>query len=162
MPAEYHISRSDYIRIIQLRARPKRKRIAVFVILAALLMLLAIQGQPIVRAVAIAGLTSGMAAWLISLLLLPLLASRHYRKHRLGERFLSVELLERGLCFRGRQGEKCLLRWTQIEGWRQNTGFVLLYPNRRLFHIVPKALARQGFDIDALVARLRAEVGQPE
>jgi hypothetical protein len=43
--------------------------------------------------------------------------------------------------------------------WRQNNQFILVYRMPILFHIVPKSIAREGFDIPLLVQRLAEHVG---
>ncbi|MGJ7606903.1 YcxB family protein [Variovorax sp. LT1R20] len=43
--------------------------------------------------------------------------------------------------------------------WRQDDRFVLLYLMPRLFHVLPKSVASQGFDVAALVERLNRHVG---
>lgn len=160
MSTEYRISETDYIRAMQLHARPSRMRIIAFVVLVIVLLALAIHGEPVVRAVAIAGIVAGMVGWLISLLLVPMLARRHYLHRKLGDEPLSIELMPQGLHFSSRQGNG-VLPWEGIQRWRQNDGYVLLYPRPRMFHIVPRALDAQGFDTDHLIAQLTAKVGKP-
>lgn len=160
MSTEYRISENDYIRAMQLHARPGRGRIIAFVVLVIVLVLLALYGEPVVRAVAIAGIVAGMIGWLVSMLLVPVLARRHYLHRKLSDEPLSVELVPEGLHFSSRKGDG-VLPWDGIQRWRQNDGYVLLYPRPRMFHIVPKALAAQGFPVDALVAQLGEKVGKP-
>jgi hypothetical protein len=70
----------------------------------------------------------------------------------------SLELADEGLRL-GSVGDEAILPWRMIFQWRQNNQFVLIYAMPRLFYLVPKSVAQQGFDISLLVQRLAEQVG---
>ena len=43
--------------------------------------------------------------------------------------------------------------------WRQDERYILVYLMPRLFHVVPRRVAEQGFDVAALEAALARHVG---
>jgi hypothetical protein len=69
-----------------------------------------------------------------------------------------VELTETGINLSTADGT-INLQWSKILQWRQNDRFVLIYPMPILFYLVPKSIAREGFDIALLVQRLAEHVG---
>ncbi|WP_242112619.1 YcxB family protein [Luteimonas aquatica] len=158
MPAQYRISEQDYVDAMRLFARPGARSISILAAIALAAIALALFGPPLVRAGAIGGLVGIAVVAAGSFALLPWTARRHYRKYRAIHETFTVELLENGVRFASRNGEGTLA-WAHVLKWRQNDRFVLLYPMPRLFHIVPRAIASQGFDVEALVDRLRRHVG---
>jgi hypothetical protein len=71
-----------------------------------------------------------------------------------------TELLDTGLRLMSPHGDGTVV-WENVLKWRQNDRFVLVYPMPRLYHIVPKSIATQGFDLQGLVQRLERHVGPP-
>ena len=91
-------------------------------------------------------------------LLTPSRARRHYRRYKAMQEPMAAELTETGVRFSNGDGEAILL-WSKVFQWRQNDRFILIYRMPILFHIVPKSIAREGFDIPLLVRRLAEHVG---
>jgi hypothetical protein len=78
----------------------------------------------------------------------PLRTRWHYRRYKLIQEPMTIELLEEGV----------RLSWNVVR-WRQNERFILIYPMPAMFYIVPKAIAGNGFDVWLLVQRLTSQVG---
>jgi hypothetical protein len=85
-------------------------------------------------------------------------ARRHYRQYKAVQQLITAELTETGINLSTANGG-ANLQWSMILQWRQNERFVCVYPMPIMFHIVPKSIAREGFDIPLLVQRLAEHVG---
>jgi hypothetical protein len=88
----------------------------------------------------------------------PSLARRHYRQYKAIQELITAELTDAGIKFSTADGEG-LLTWSKILQWRQNDRFILTYAMPILYYIVPKTVAREGFDIPLLLRRLAEHVG---
>jgi hypothetical protein len=88
----------------------------------------------------------------------PSLARRHYRQYKAIQELITAELTDAGIKFSTADGEG-LLTWSKILQWRQNDRFILTYAMPILYYIVPKTVAREGFDIPLLLRRLAERVG---
>jgi len=158
--AKFRISESDYVRALKLYGKLTRKLIAMYFLLAVTLVLVAIIGTPIVRSGAIGGLIGGgIVAVFGRYVFTPLLAKRHYRQYKAMHDEFAIRLSDDGVVFES-SNAKGLLTWSNILKWRENDEFLLLYIMPRLYHIVPKSLAREGLDIDSLVTNLNERVGK--
>ena len=71
---------------------------------------------------------------------------------------MTVELVETGISFCTSDGA-ATLRWSNIFQWRQNEKFILIYGMPVLYYILPKEIARNGFDVPQLLERLSEHVG---
>ncbi|TCJ11970.1 YcxB family protein [Parasulfuritortus cantonensis] len=159
--AEYRISELDYVRAMQLFGRPTARQRLAYAASALVLAGLVLFAGPLVAGMATGGLIGGGAGYLIvRRLISPALARRHYRRYKAMHDPFTVELAAEGVRFRTPDATG-LLPWDKMLKWRQDADYVLIYPMPRLFHIVPKAVAGQGFDVQALTDRLRAELGEP-
>lgn len=85
-------------------------------------------------------------------------ARRHYRQYKGIQEPIAAELTEAGIKFSNSDGE-AILPWSKVFQWRQNDQFILIYGMPILYYIVPKSIAREGFDITLLVQRLAEHVG---
>ena len=159
MTATFRISEDDYVDAMRLYGRfPRLARWAAIAIAAGLL-LTAIFGSRQVQSGALGGLVGGTLVLLaMRHLFVPMGARRHYRKYKAIQDEFSVELLDDALRIRALHGESRLI-WANVLKWRQDDRFVLLYLMPRLFHVLPKSVAAQGFDVAALVERLNQHVG---
>ena len=90
--------------------------------------------------------------------LTPSRARRHYRQDKAIQEPIAAELTETGVKFSNGDGE-AILPWSKVFQWRQNNQFILIYGMPVLYYIVPKSIAREGFDIPLLVRRLAEHVG---
>lgn len=88
----------------------------------------------------------------------PRRARRHYRQYKGIQEPITLELMDAGLKFSSADSEG-ILQWSKVYQWRQNDRFILIYTMPIMFHIVPKLVARDGFDIPLLVQRLAEHVG---
>jgi hypothetical protein len=93
----------------------------------------------------------------------PLLAARArrgYWQHRSIRNEIAMALTTDGIRLATAHGA-WLTPWEQIHRWREDEGLVLIYILPKVFHIIPKRLAAQGFDIEGLTTCLRRHVGPP-
>jgi len=159
MTATFRISEADYVEAMKLYAKWPQKWRWIAVAVAVLLVLGAVFGTRLLQAGAIGGLIGGTGVLLATrFVLMPMTARRHYRKYKSIREEFSVELLDDALRLRAPHGESRVV-WANVFKWRQNDRFVLLYLMPRLFHVLPKSVAAQGFDLPGLVERLNRHVG---
>lgn len=158
MTARFRISEDDYAAAMKLFARMSPMRWALLIGMTAVLVLAVWLGGRAFRPFAIAGLVGGTGVILLSMALAPVLARRHYRKYKAIQEEFSAELLDEGLRLSAPHGGGTIV-WTHVLKWRQSDRFVLIYVMPRLFHIVPKSVAAQGFDLQGLIDRLNRHVG---
>lgn len=157
---EYRISEQDYVEAQRLARRTTRKQRIFNAVLVAVLVI-SFTFNPIDIRVAVLGIVGGGLIALIGVkLLFPWLARRQYREYPEIAQLTSIDLLNDGLAFAAPSGQG-KLPWTRVQKWRENDGFVLIYVSAKLHHVVPKRLAQQGFDVDAMTRALREHVGAP-
>ena len=85
-------------------------------------------------------------------------ARRHYRQYKAMQELTTAELTDAGIRFSNSDGE-AVLPWSKVLQWRQNGQFILIYLMPIMFYILPKSIAREGFDIPLLIQRLAEHVG---
>ncbi|MGB4812805.1 MAG: YcxB family protein [Methylophilaceae bacterium] len=162
MKATYRISEQDYADTIKLFAKIT-PRIIIFYLLSVLILIaLAVFGSSVLRAGAIGGLIGGLSVIIIGRYIIsPILARRHYRKYKAIHEEFTIELIDKGVRFSSSNGDWKIM-WDKTHKWRQNENFVLIYPMPRLYYVIPKSVASQGFDLQALTDGLLQHVGKPE
>lgn len=160
MQATYQISEADYVAAARLFSKLTSKWLAIYLVLAVILVLLAALSEAALRAAAIGGVIGGFIGGLMMhYIIVPIQARRHYRKYKAMHATFTIELLESGVRLTSPNAQG-IVRWDQIHKWRQNDVFVLIYPMPRLYHIIPKSIAAQGFDVAQLTQALKQSVGQ--
>jgi hypothetical protein len=90
--------------------------------------------------------------------LIPNRARRYYQQYKGIQEPVTAELLEAGIRFANADGEG-ILSWPKVFQWRQNDRFILIYAMPVIYYILPKAIGREGFDIQGVVQRLVEHVG---
>ena len=101
------------------------------------------------------GGAGGLAAW--RYWWIPRTARRNFANYPLAQGERTFELKDEGLRFVAVRGESLLL-WRDFVFWRANDKVVLVYPQPRIFFVIPTRLAALGFPIDALRAALVEKV----
>jgi hypothetical protein len=87
------------------------------------------------------------------LLVTPLLARRQLARYPLAQLEQTMSLGKDGVTIKTPRGAT-ELQWRDLQAWRANEKVVLLYPAPRLFYVVPKRIAADGFPIEDLRAAL--------
>lgn len=160
MATRFKISEDEYAGALKLHAKLTPGMMAIYLLVACILVLIAIFGSALIRSMAIGGLIGGGIAVILGRLVInPMLARRHYRKYKAIQDEFGISLDAEGL-FVESSNAKGLLPWNNILKWRENDEFLLLYLMPRLYHIVPKTISRHGFDIDSLIDSLIKNVGK--
>ena len=161
MKATYRISEQDYVNATKLFAKLSLRVFLIYAASTLALIALAAFGPPIIKAGAIGGLVGGFAVALVGrYILLPILARRHYRKYKAIHEEFTIELLNDGVRFSSPDADG-KLTWNKMLKWRENKNYILIYPMPRLFHIVPKSIASNGFDLKVLTDGLLQHIGKP-
>ncbi|MFM9923574.1 YcxB family protein [Variovorax sp. H27-G14] len=158
MIANFSISEDDYAAAMSVFGRPTRWRRRLLIGLLAVLVPAALFGGALARPVALGGLVGVGIVLAISFIVAPMMARRHYRSYKAMQAEFAVELLDTGLRLSSPHGAGTVV-WENMLKWRQSDRFVLIYPMPRLFHIVPKSVAAQGFDLPGLLEGLNRHVG---
>jgi hypothetical protein len=158
--AVYRLSEDEYVRANRLYSRPSRRVWVYYSAGVAALALLAILAPwEIVRFASIFAIAGGVVGHLASrYVVAPWQTRRQYRSYPAAQEQLEAELDADGVRFRTDQAD-ALVKWSHVIKWREDEEFVLIYQNPRLYHILPKSLARNGFDINELVAALKRNIG---
>jgi len=166
MKVQYRITEDDYVRAVQFHsfrrfiARPSTKTlVAVCIFLAVSGFILWLDPSlPTLLALATWVVVFALVYALALFVQVPRRARLHYRQYSTIQQPLTLELTDAGVKFSNADGEGTV-RWPKVLQWRQNDRFILIYPMPILFHIVPKSIAQEGFDIALLVQRLAECVG---
>lgn len=159
MKHHYRITEDDFVAATKLSARLTPIRIALVLLVLGALALLAVFGDPILRAGGIAGLLSGSVTYLaIRYFFTSHSARRNYRKYPAMHQEQWLELTPEGLSGGSPIGQ-ALVGWEHIIKWRENDEFILVYVMPRMFYIVKKAWAQEGLDIEGLRQQLANRVG---
>ncbi|MGI9412498.1 MAG: YcxB family protein [Hyphomicrobiales bacterium] len=85
---------------------------------------------------------------------------KHYRQYKLIQSPMTMEVVEDGVHFTSDLANS-RLEWDHFTGWREDDRYILLYVAPRMFHIVPKRISEDGFDVDRFRARLTETLGPP-
>lgn len=167
MEVTYRISEQDYVNITKLSAKFTPRIVLAYCVAVLVLVLLVIYRSQILRggalpAAVIGGLIAGLVVvFVMRYIVVPILARRHYRKYKAIHQEFALELVDDGIRFSSANGEGKVL-WSQVDKWRQNDEFILIYLMPRLYYMVPKSIADQGFDLQALIEKLLHHVGPPK
>lgn len=160
MKAMYRISGEDYANAMKLFAKLTLRWGIIYFACASALAALAEFGTQALRGGAIGGLIGCLSVALVGRYIVsPILARNHYRKYRGTDDEFAVELIEDGVRFTSPNADGKII-WDKMLKWRQNEKYVLIYPMPRFFHIAPKSVAAQGFDLRVLINGLRSHVGE--
>jgi YcxB-like protein len=161
MRATFRVLEEDYVDAMDLFARLTPRMVIVYCTSVLALALVALLGSPLLRASTIGALIGGASFTLLGrYLVAPMLARRYYSTYKAIQEEFSIELLDDGIQFTSANATG-KTPWSQIHKWRENEKFVLVYLMPRLFQIVPKSIADQGFDLQAPTNGLRQHVGKP-
>jgi hypothetical protein len=164
LKAQYRITEDDFAKVARLNAwrnliaRPSAPQLMARGIIIILLGL-AIWKHP--AAVPVFAFISTVFAILIAIALFvrgPRLSRQLYRQYKAIQEPITIELLDDGIRLSSPDGYSNV-PWSKIFKWRQNEQFILIFKMPLLFHIVPKSVAREGFDIALLVRRLAEQIG---
>ena len=127
----------------------------------ALLILFAYFGSIVLRGAIVGGLIgAGLVTMLARHLITPILTKRHYKNYKSIHDEFVISQNQGGIEIAS-SNAKQFIPWSDIQKWRQNDEYILIFPMPRLYHIIPKRLSQEGFDIDMLVNKLTEKIGKP-
>ena len=107
----------------------------------------------------IGGLLGGVALVVIlRFIVIPMQGRRQYRKYKAIQGEFAIELEDEGLQMTFANGYS-LVRWDQTLKWREDEQFILIFPMPRIYYVVPKHVASQGFNVELLRQKLTSHVG---
>jgi hypothetical protein len=156
--AKYTISKQVYLDSQKLYVKISSKAAKGLILFAVIVAMMGFWWVPS-RAILLGGLIGGgISGAFFYYVVLPRQARHYYQKYKAIQEEFEIELFEEGLNLSSRNGS-WLVRWDQAIKWREDAQFVLIYPMPRLYHIVPKQIASQGFDIELLRSKLTTHLG---
>lgn len=158
----YRVTEADYIAALRLyRRRGSRwSRLGLGAIAVLGLVFVAVGLWAHMWWLALAGLVYAALPWWIYRLIAEPLARRHYRRYPAmhQEQRVGLEDDGSGVCASSAMGESHL-SWPLIIRWVDDSGYLLLFIQPRLYFIVPKRADPQGTVVTPLQALLRKHVG---
>jgi len=165
MKVQYRITEDDYAAAARLHAwrdfttRPSTTNLfPLFTILVVLGVGLWTGSTATVPALFLAIVAISIVCACTLFLYVPSRARWHYRRYKSMQEPITAELTEEGIRFSNSDSEG-LVRWSKVLRWLQNDRFIMIYTMPILFYLVPKSIAREGFDIPMLIRRLAEQVG---
>jgi YcxB-like protein len=162
MSAKYRVSEDDYVNASALFGKITWTSTVTLLGLALLLLGSAVWGPPSMRGIGISGIIGGCVFLVLGRYILsPWIARRHYRNYKAMQEEFTIEFLHDGVRL-STADSVGHVKWTSILKWRHNDAYILIYPMPRIYYIVPKSLAADGFDIALLTAKLTEHVGSPK
>jgi len=160
MEARFRISEQGYVEAMKLHGKLTLKVLLVYLLFGLILVVIAMLGNPILKGGAIGGLVGAAVVVILGRLVLqPVLARRHYRKYKAIHDEFCIRLDDAGLGLES-SNAKGILPWDDILKWRENEDYVLIYLMPRLYHIVPKSISQDGFEMTQLIKTLNENVGE--
>jgi YcxB-like protein len=161
MTAKYRISEDDYVNAMKLYGKLTPLGAMVLAGMALLLVMIEVLGPRALQGVAAGGLAGGIIVALVGWYVIsPIVGRRQYRKYKAIQEEFTVELFEDGIHIQtGESYSK--IKWANIQKWRHNNDYILIYPMPRIYYVVPKSVSRDGFDMALLIAQLTQHVGKP-
>ena len=156
--ATFKITEDDYMAAIRLHSRMPRSLRLIWCVLVIIVTAGAVFGPDDTRVMASITLVCNLLAFFGLPLFVRLVSRGQYRNYRAIQAEFSATLHESGLHLKTEFGES-RVTWANVLKWRHNEQYLLLYLAPRLFHVVPKSIAAQGFDFVGLLESLKAYVG---
>ena len=161
MKAEYKISEQDYVNAVCLNVRFTLRDYIVYSVIA-LFYLGLVYFDPQIFWGWLTWMLGGAFVFLFSLrfIIVPFVARKHYRKYNTLFEPVSVKVDDEGVTFSTEQSH-VVIEWEKVHKWREDDDYVLIYLMPRFFHIVPKSIDKDGFDLQKLLGLLQRKVGKP-
>jgi YcxB-like protein len=161
MTAKYRISEDDYVNAMKLYGKLTPLGAMVLAGLALFLVMIEVFGPRALQGVAAGGLVGGLIVSLVGWYVLsPIMGRRQYRKYKAIQEEFTIELFDDGVHIHtGESYSK--IKWANIQKWRHNNDYILIYPMPRIYYVVPKSVSHGGFDIPLLLKKLTENIGNP-
>lgn len=160
MIASYRVSEYDYVNAIKLYGKLTVSGTIVLATTVCVLITMAVFGPPVAQGAAISGFIVGTSIFVIGRTIIsPMVGRRQYRKYKAIQQEFTIELLDDGIrLFTADSNAK--IKWIDLQKWRHDDSYVLIFPMPRLYYVVPKSLAADGFDIPLLITQLTDSLGK--
>ena len=159
MSALYQIGEEEYVRANRLFCKRSIKVYVLWLLIALGLVVLAIMTGLnfifILVCAVIGGIIGDLITWRVYA---PRQTRRQFREYKAIGEPVDISLEEEGLRFKDADNFS-LLKWSDLMKWRENEEFVLVYQHRALYHIIPRRLQNDGFDVVSLTEKLEEAVG---
>jgi hypothetical protein len=160
MEHEYEISEQDYVNAMTVFARPTAGMKLAYASASAVFLLLYVS-SPALRGLVLSGFLGGFGVLLACrFLVVPRRARSDYRSYPAIRPKIRVSFDEGGVHF-ATESSQGSLEWANIVHWRESEEYLLLYLSPRMFHIIPRRIARDGFDLALLLELLQQKLGPP-
>lgn len=162
MKATFTISEDDYAKAMLLGTRIELRRFTRLGVLVVLLIafLAWINEETWGFLVGGVGMTVFLILYFVTMraFVVPRSFRKHYRKYKLMHEPVTAELTDEAIVLDAAP-YRSRFTWDYFIGFRENEDYFLLSVAPRLFHILPKRIAEQGFDFDKLRGHIEAAAG---
>ena len=149
--AEYCITEDDHVRATQLSMR-RKKRVLWFALTTFFVFIIVFEPGEITFYASLAAVAAVVLLG-TNLLVEPYLFRKQYRAKNLANQLTRLEMFDGGLKFTV-GGDHLEIPWESIVKSTQNDDYVLVYVKTKLFLVIPKRMAEEGFDVDGLERKL--------
>jgi len=163
MATEYRISVDDYIQAGllngEMTARSKRIHLYIDIALVVLGALAFYFEQGIIGGALIGAAVGGnLLPYILRNYVSPWLLKRHYDKYPQMKKPVEITLDELGIRMESEDGSG-ILKWQDINRWRENKLLILVYLAPKIYHLIPKRIVNDGFPLQKLEEKLLDHVG---
>ena len=160
MEFKCQITEDEYVQANKLFSRLSKKHWLLYAIaIPGFIATAVLTNSEIIRYGAIFGLIGGFVGHLVvRYLLAPWQCRRQYRKYKAIHESFDISLEKEGIRFI-EPDSSSLLKWNHLMKWRENSEFILVYQNPKLYHPIPKRFSAVGVDILGIHKKLEKTIG---
>ena len=161
MEIQYTISENDYVKSNKLASVATKKQLIWLGAAGFGLLLLGVFGQGSLKGMGYFGLACGILGYFITLhLVTPWQAKRFYRNYKSIQAPLKIAMVDGGFTISAENGQSNV-KWENLLKWREDKNYILIFFAPKLFYLIPKRIAKLGFDTEGLKRLLRENLGDP-
>ncbi|WP_167595194.1 YcxB family protein [Collimonas pratensis] len=161
MKTTYRISEKEYMQAINLASKSSPRQIGlIFMMVLAATAVLSFLGTGTGLDITFNCLLILTIFGVVIFIYIPHVARKGYRQNKDIQGTLTIELLDNGVEFSS-PNTVARVPWDHIVKWRQKGDWIFIYRTSRAFHMLPKSVATNGFDLPLLIGRLTQHVGDP-
>lgn len=165
MSTEFQITVDDYIAAGLLNGEMTPKSKIIHLVIDIVLVVSGIAAfyidQPIWASGFIgAAIGANLLPFILRRIVIPWRLKKHYGKYNKMRKPMTVSMNgDEGIKFESEDGTG-LLNWKDIHHWRENNEYLLIYLAPKIYHLLPKRIAENGFLLQDLKGNLIKNIGE--
>ncbi|WP_081992545.1 YcxB family protein [Collimonas arenae] len=161
MKTTFRISEKEYMQAMNLASKSSPRQWGlIFMMVLAVTAVLSSLGSGTRLDIAFNSLLILIIFGVVIFIYLPYVIRKGYRQNKDIQGTHAIELLDNGIELSS-PTTVANVPWDHIVKWRQKGDWIFLYRTSRAFHMLPKSVATNGFDLPLLIDRLTQNVGDP-